>query len=152
MPDLERELLERRGDERRCCEQLGVAIALEDLRRARCGLKAEPLAGGRSNSGSVAEYVPTAPESFPTRMPSSARSTRSAVALELERPAGELETERGRLGVHAVRAADHERVAVLLGPSSGDCRRTVDAVEDGRPRLEDLGESAVSSTSEEVRP
>ena len=30
----------------------------------------------RSTSGSVAEYVPTAPESFPTRSPSSARSTR----------------------------------------------------------------------------
>jgi hypothetical protein len=31
----------------------------------------------RSTSGSVAEYVPTAPESFPTRIPSSARATRS---------------------------------------------------------------------------
>ena len=40
--------------------------------------------------------------------------------------------------MHPVRAADRERVTVLLGPSSGDRRRAVDAVEDERPRLEDL--------------
>ena len=60
-------------------------------------------------------YVPTAPESFPTRIPASARSSRLAVALELERPAEQLEPERRRLGVHPVRTADRDRVAMLLG-------------------------------------
>ena len=63
----------------------------------------------RSTSGSIAAYVPTVPESWPTRHASSARSSRVAGAVELERPAGELPAERRRLGVDAVRAADADR-------------------------------------------
>ena len=76
----------------------------------------------------------------------------SSIAIELERPARELETERGRLRVHAVRAADQQRVPVLLGPANDGGRRPVDALEDQRTGLEDLSDRAVSSTSEEVRP
>ena len=92
----------------------------------------------RSTSGSVAAYVPTAPESLPTRRPSSARSTRVAVAVELERPARELEAERRRLGVHAVRAPDRERVAVLLGPRDDRVERAVEPGEDQPAGLLDL--------------
>ena len=43
-----------------------------------------------------------------------------AVAVELEGPAGELPAERRRLGVDAVRAADADRAAVLLGAADHD--------------------------------
>ena len=42
--DLERELLERGGGDRQRAHQLGVAIALDHLRRHGVGLEAEPLA------------------------------------------------------------------------------------------------------------
>ena len=44
MPDLERERVERRGDDRERREELGMAVALEDLGRGRRRLEAEPLA------------------------------------------------------------------------------------------------------------
>ena len=40
----------------------------------------------RSSSGSVAQYVPTAPESLPTRIPSSARARRSRFARRARTP------------------------------------------------------------------
>src|SRR5581483_1709377 len=43
--DLERERVERRGDDREGAEELGVPVALEDLRRGRSRLEPEPLAG-----------------------------------------------------------------------------------------------------------
>ena len=43
--DLERELLERRRDDRERRQQLGVAVALQDLRRGGRGLEAQPLTG-----------------------------------------------------------------------------------------------------------
>ena len=81
----------------------------EDLRRGGAGSRPRRSQAIRSTSGSIAAYVPTAPESLPTRVASSARASRVAAAVELERPAGELEPERRRLGVDAVRAADRER-------------------------------------------
>ena len=45
VPDLERELVERRRDDRERGEELGVTVALEDLRRGRRRLEPEPLAG-----------------------------------------------------------------------------------------------------------
>ena len=92
----------------------------------------------RSSSGSVAAYVPTAPESLPTRMPSSARATPLPVAVELERPARELQAEGRRLGVHAVRAAHLERRAMLLGARDDGGERAVEALEDERAGLADL--------------
>ena len=84
----------------------------------------------RSTSGSSAAYVPTVPESWPTRFASSARASRVAVAVELERPAGELPAERRRLGVDAVRAADADRAAVLLGAAHDGVERAVEPGED----------------------
>src|SRR3989304_1166698 len=50
-----------------------------------------------------------------TPCPSVRARARRAVAGEPEGPAGELDAERDRLGVNAVRAPDHRGVAVLLG-------------------------------------
>jgi hypothetical protein len=86
----------------------------------------------RSSSGSVAAYVPTAPERF-ERPPDA-----PAVAVELERPARELQPEGGRLGVDAVRSADLQGAAVLLGPDDDGGERPVDLLEDQRARLPDL--------------
>jgi hypothetical protein len=49
------------------------------------------------------------------------------VALELERPPEQLEAERRRLGVHAVRAADGHGVAVLFGTYDDRVRRASEA-------------------------
>ena len=114
VPDLERELVERRRDDRERGQQLGVPVALEDLRRRRRRLEAEPLARaalelgiGRcvrsDRAGELADPHPLERPRDPLPVP-----------VELERPAGELQPERRRLGVHAVRAAHLEGRAMLL--------------------------------------
>ena len=57
--------------------------------------------------------MPTAPEIAPTAACVERALQALGVAVGLEREAGELDAERGRLGVHAVRAADAQRVGVL---------------------------------------
>ena len=54
---------------------------------------------------------------------------------ELERPAGELEPKRRRLGVYAVRAANGQCLSVLLGPPDDGGEGTADPVENERARL-----------------
>ena len=68
-----------------------------------------------SSSGVRCANVPTAPENFPTRMSSAAALKARDVALRLRIPVGHLETERDRLGVDSVRAADHGRVFEFPG-------------------------------------
>ena len=77
----------------------------------------------------------------------------SEVAVGLEGEAGEAQAEGGRLGVDAVGAPDAERVALL--------QRPLDRARRGRrarrrvtisPAWRSCSASAVSSTSEEVRP
>ena len=60
------------------------------------------------------------------------------VAVGLERVAGELEAERGRLRVHAVRAADAQRVGELARPLGEDERQLARAGHDRRARPPDL--------------
>ena len=73
--------------------------------------------------------MPTAPESLPTRIRSSALRSRVAPPLELERPAGQLEPERRRLRVDPVGAADADRLPVLLGPCDDRPLRSSDPLE-----------------------
>ena len=93
------------ASERERRQQLGVAVALQDLRRARRGLEAETLArdpldlrigvgvgADRARELADAKALDRADEAL-------------AIAVERERPAGELEPERRRLGVDPVRAA-----------------------------------------------
>ena len=112
-----------------------MAVALEDLRRARRRLEAEPLArdpldlglGGRvraDGAGELADAQALDRVDEPL-----------AVALERECPAGELEPERRRLGVDAVRPADAERLAVLLGAGDDGREARVETLEQrARPR------------------
>ena len=137
MPDLERKRLERRCDDGQRRKQLGVTIALEDLGRRRCGLQAEPLAREaldlRVGRGVRADRAGELADAHALQ---SALDT-SSIAIELERPARQLETERGRLAC-TVRASDQQRVPVLLGPANDGGRRPVDPLEDQRTCLEDL--------------
>ena len=72
--------------------------------------------------------------------------------MGLEGEAGELEPERGRLGVDAVRAAHAQRVGELARAVG---ERGASAREPGRmtsPARRSWSASAVSSTSEDVSP
>ena len=153
VPDLEREGVERGRDDRERREELGVAVALEDLRRGGRGLEAEPLAReplelgiGR---GVRADGARELPDAHPLERPRDPL----AAARQLERPADELEPERRRLGMDAVRAADLQRLAVLLGArGDGGEERVSRPARISAPASRTCSESAVSTTSEEVRP
>src|SRR5207248_10358269 len=120
MADLERERVERRRQDGERAQELGVPVALEDLRGRRRGLEPEALAcrplelgiGSRVRADGAAELA----DAHALERAGDALLP----ALELERPAGELEAERRRLGVDAVRPAHLERQPVLLGPRSDD--------------------------------
>ena len=113
-----RERLDGRTHRRARVEQLGVPVAGDDLRGRH---RREPerartrSARPRDRCWSTCRPRPTACR------PRSARRARSeplAVAAHLHRPERELRAERGRLGVDAVGAPDHRRVAVLAGPGA----------------------------------
>src|SRR5262245_20758405 len=113
--DLERELLERRRDERQGGELLGVAVALKDLGGDGRRLEPKPLAGDPLDLGVGRGVRADGPRKLSDPYPLQRLFEPRPVAVELERPPGELEAERGRLGMNPVRAADLERLPVLLG-------------------------------------
>ena len=85
------------------------------------------------------EYVPTAPESFPTAIGRAGARQASAIAPQLERPQRDLGAERRGLGVDAVRATDHRGVALLARPRHDRDLELVDRLEQeiGRPHERD---------------
>ena len=115
---LGREALDRAARDRQRREERGVPVALHDLgadrvrrqpQRREClclDLRTE-LRVGADGAGDLArrDVVRWRPEAA------------STVAVELERPAGELEAEGDRLGVDRVRPAHHHGAGVLPGPS-----------------------------------
>jgi hypothetical protein len=130
MADLGREALERGRDERECREQLRMPVALEDLRRARRRLDAEPLARDPLDLGVHSGVLPDGPRQLADPESLDRPSDALAVPVDRERPAGELEPEGHRLGVHAVRAAHADRLSVFLCPVRHDLERTVQPVQD----------------------
>ena len=133
--DLEAEGVERRGDDGEHGEELRVPVALDDLRGVGRGLEAQTLAreplelrarGGVRADGAGELADPHALErAIEPRTP----------AIELERPAGELQPERRRLGMDAVRATHDQRPAVLLGPGDDGFEGTVEALREQRSGL-----------------
>ena len=111
--DLERELLERgRGDgERR--QQLGVPIALNHLRGDRHRLEAEPIADSGFDGGRQVREGADGTRQLPDADDGAGAPHTLDVAANLGVPERELQAEGHRLGVHAVRAADHRRAAML---------------------------------------
>ncbi len=121
-----------------------VAIARDDLGRGGLDVEPEALEGdrldarvdvpvGADGAGELAHG--DAAQGIGEPLP---------VAVELEPPAEQLESERRRLGVHAVRATHARRVAVLLGTDADDVERAVDAGEQQLARLaQDEGQRGV---------
>src|SRR5262249_36828590 len=97
--DLERELLERCGGERERREEFGVPVALENLRRGRHGLEAEPLAGDPLDLGVGCGVGAYGTRELPHAHSFECPLEPGTVTFKLERPAGQLEPERGRLRV-----------------------------------------------------
>ena len=103
-----------RGDgERR--HQLGVAVALDHLRRHRRGLEAEPLADARLDRRIEVRERPDGAGNLADRDDVAGAQHAIEVALQLGVPERQLQAEGHRLGVHAVRAPDHRRPPMLVG-------------------------------------
>ena len=134
-------------------EQLGMPVPLDDLRRDRVGLQPEALAGeplqlgvGRRVGADRARELADAHRLERPRQP-------RARAVELEGPAGELEPEGRRLGVHAVRPPDADVVAVLAAPARPPrpARARAPRAAARRPRAP-AARAPVSTMSDEVSP
>ena len=150
--DLDRELVERRRAHGERREQLRVPVALDDLRRRRCRLEPEALARDSLDLGVDRRVLADrAGQLADAHALERARDAR-ACAVELERPDRELQPERRRLGVHAVRAADAERRACAPPRARRPRRAPLEPVEQQRARLLDLQRERVSTTSDDVRP
>ena len=115
-----------------------MPVALNDLRRGRRRLEPESLAGDPLDLGVDRRVAADgAGELADAHAFESARDARPC-AVELERPARELQPERRRLRVHTVRATDAERELVLLGARGDGCERAVEPGLQQRARLLDL--------------
>ncbi len=117
VPDLGGEPVKCRAGARQAGEQCRVPVTGDDLGGDLLALEAQPVERGRldlrvavciraNGSGQLAH-----PDAF------EGGGEPLLLAAQLGRPAQQLQPERGRLGVDAVRAADGRRVTVLLCPS-----------------------------------
>ena len=144
-----------------------IAIAVSSAAcRSRCticvltGSAWSPSAArtSASISGPRWLYVPTGPEILPVPISSTAVASRVAAALDLERPAGELEPERRRLGVDRVRPAHHHGRGLRASPGDEHGQQTVEVEQqplaggaqlEREPRIDDV---AAGQTEMEVAP
>ena len=137
--DLERELLERRAGDGQRRQQLGVPIALNHLRRDRRRLEPEPPADvGFDRRRQVRERADRARQLADADDRLARARTRSTSRAELRVPERQLQAERHRLGVHAVRAADHRRAAMLERAIADRLGQRVEILQDDVARLAHL--------------
>src|SRR5439155_14121530 len=115
-----------------------MTVALEDLRGRGRGLEPQAPAGGalelRIGGGVGSDRAGELSDTHPLE----GAHEPLASAIELERPPGELQAERRRLGMDTVRPADLECRAVLFGPRDHRRERGIESVEHEYPRLPDL--------------
>ena len=135
-------------------QQRGVPVAGDDLRRDRLAVEAERLQGELLDARvGVGVGAHGARELADADAGEGAASSRARPRRSSHQPPEQLQAERRRLGVHAVGAADHRRVAVLLGARRSAASTRVDARRAGSgPRRRSCSASAVSTTSDDVRP
>jgi hypothetical protein len=113
MADLGGESLERRprdGDGR---EQLGVAVPMSDLRRCRLDSQAQPIAHERFDLGWSVRIGAHRAGDLADRHGVPGMCHPLVVAGKLERPIGQLETERGGLRPDPVGTSHHVGRPVL---------------------------------------
>ena len=112
-----------------------MPVALEDLRRARRGLEAEPLAGDPLHLGLGGGVGADGAGELPDAEALDRADEPLAITVERECPPRELEPERCRLGVDAVGPAHADRLAVLLGAGDDGPEGSVEALEHERTRV-----------------
>ena len=133
--DLDREAVEAAGEHGERREQGRVAIARDDLRGGGLDVEAEALERDRLDARVDVPVRADGAGELADGDAAQGVGEPLAVAVELEPPAEQLEAERRRLGVHAVRATHARRVAVLLGARADGVERAVDAGEQQLARL-----------------
>ena len=115
-----------------------MSIALNHLRRHRVRLQLQPTADiGLDRRRQVREGADGARNLADADDLARAAQARQ-VALQLGVPQRQLQAERHRLGVHAVRAANHGRVPVLVGPRTDGLGQRIDVPDDQIGRLDHL--------------
>ena len=103
-----------------------MSVPLDDLRRRRSRLEAEALAGDSLDLGVDGRVLADGAGELADAHAFERARDASPRTVELECPNGELQPERRRLGMHAVRAADAERELVLLGARGDGRERALD--------------------------
>src|SRR4051794_9481493 len=138
MADLGREALEagaRQGDR---LQQRRVTVARDDLRRDRLGGEAEAGEHARLELGVGRRVRADGAAERADRRLRERLAQPLRVALGLEREARELDAERRRLGLHAVRAPDAHRLDVLAGALGERTDELLGAGDDDLARRADL--------------
>ena len=108
--NLQCKLLERGGGDRERCQAARRDDRAESpATKSAAGSRSSRLHTSASIAGSRCANVPTAPEILPTLTTSRARCTRAMLRAISGIPERQLQAKRHRLGMHAVRAADHWR-------------------------------------------
>ena len=138
MADLGREALERRRDERQRREQLRVAVALEDLRRARRRLEPEPLARDALDLGIDGRVLPDRARQLADPQPLDApeRPARGRARAANAQPASLSPNVVGSAWTPCVRPM-HSVSRCSSARSDDDLERAVQPVEDQRAGLLD---------------
>jgi adenylosuccinate lyase len=136
--DFERGFLERRSADGERRQQFGVAIALNDLRGDRRRLQAKRATHVRFDGRrQVRKCADRSGQLADGNHLARALDTRN-IARQLRIPERQLQAERHRFGMHAVRAADHRRTAVLFGAHEDGFHQTVQVLQDDVARLAHL--------------
>src|SRR5439155_9599502 len=136
--NLGRETLQRTCTERERGEELGVTVACDHLRRERIRFEAESFARDPLDLRLDLRIRPDRPGQLADAVRLESGCHPAARPIELERPPGKLPPEGRWLGVDPVRAADADRVPVLLRAGDYDRQRAFDPVSDEPSRVLDL--------------
>src|SRR6188472_674533 len=107
-----------------------MAVALQDLRRARCWLEPERVTGQALELGCGRRIGADRAGELPHAHPGERGVESLTIPLELERPAEELQAECRRLRVDAVRPADRDGRAVLVRACVDGPDRALEALGD----------------------
>jgi len=135
--DLGSESIERGREHRKRGQQLGVAVALEDLGRARRRVQSQPFARDPLDLGVDRRVLADCPGQLSDPHSRNGPLDPCPVPVEPECPTGEFQPECSRLGMDAVRAAHAERVPMLLGPVDDSAKRAIEPFEHEGPGILD---------------